>query len=80
MPHRFSDGRVPWPDGLYWSDFFRYARDEAERTAQESRRIQAAAWYQTQRAGRDAASVANRAIGRIFSPKRPQMVSSSGGR
>ena len=62
MPHRLSDGRVPWPDGLYWSDCYRCARDERERTARESRRSRALAWYEAREAGMDAASVANRAI------------------
>jgi|ERR1017187_2247585 hypothetical protein len=63
MPHRSSDGKVPWPDGLYWSDWYRYGRDEAERAARELRWLQAAAWYQMRRAGMDAASIANRVIG-----------------
>jgi hypothetical protein len=62
MPHRLSDGRVPWPDGLYWSDWYRHARDESERAARELRRSEADAWYEARQAGMDAASVANRAI------------------
>src|ERR1039458_3336169 len=62
MPHRLSDGKVPWPDGLYWSDWFRYARGEEERAARELRRSEADAWYEARQAGMDAASVANRAI------------------
>ena len=62
MPHRLSDGRVPWPDGLFWSDWFRCARDEEERAARDVRRPQADAWYEARQAGMDAASLANRAI------------------
>jgi hypothetical protein len=60
MPYRVKDGKVPWPDGMFWSDWFRYARDESECAARELRRSRALAWYEARRACRDAASVANR--------------------
>jgi hypothetical protein len=59
MPHRLSDGKVPWPDALFWSDWFRYARDEDERAEREFRRSHADKWYEARQAGVDAASVAN---------------------
>jgi hypothetical protein len=62
MPHRFSDGKVPWPDCQYWSDFYRYARNDAERTARERRSARAESWHKARQAGIDAASVANSII------------------
>jgi|ERR1022692_2777692 hypothetical protein len=80
MPHRVSDGKVCWPDALYWSDCYRSPQssgnwrarhpdydpveDEIEYAARELRRSQADAWYEARQAGMDAASIANRAIRR----------------
>jgi len=80
MPYRISDGKLAWPDTLYWSDFYRcpersgnwrarhpdYGLTETEREleSRERRRAAAEGWYWAQREGMDATSVANRAIRR----------------
>jgi hypothetical protein len=66
MPHRMSDGNVPWPETLYWCDFYRaprrsgswharhpgysYADERMENAARELRRPMAVAWWRLKRA------------------------------
>lgn len=80
MPHRVSDGKVCWPDAIYWSDFYRRPQasgnwrarhreyDEAEEAgecaAREARWPQVQAWYRLYEMGMDTAAAANRAIAR----------------
>lgn len=84
MPHRFSDGKVCWPDALYWSDWYRcpwssgnwfarhphpdFAKDRMEAAARALRRAEALAWVRARKAGMDTASVANRAVRRGATP------------
>jgi len=80
MPFRISDGKVCWPDVLYWSDLNRCPEDsgswyslhrrfdrldwEQGREARKLRRPAAEAWYRARQQGIDTTSVANRAIRR----------------
>ena len=77
MPYRFSDGKICWPDALFWSDWYRcpqssgnwFARhphpdpvgDRIEAAARELRKPMAVAWLRVRETGMDAATVANRA-------------------
>ena len=80
MPFRTSDGLVPWPDALFWSDWYRAPRrsgiwrarhphvdpleEQIEEDARAARQPAAHRWYVARREGTDAASVKNRAIAR----------------
>src|ERR1035438_2090346 len=80
MPYRISDGRVPWPDALLWSDWYRCpwlsgnwfarhpqpdrVREQIETAARELRKPMAVAWLRAHEAGMDAATVAHRASNR----------------
>jgi hypothetical protein len=78
MPYRVSDGKVCWPDVLYWADWNRRPSDshnwyslhrcsdrvkrQTEQRARELRRPAAEAWVRARRQGIDTTSAANRAI------------------